>query len=76
MSIKRGFAFVVASILFWAGDLSCKACHLLGGRRRASWIRRKAFDCAYRSYQGCMQWSADIQDWGGASGPWSKVEES
>ena len=61
--MKRAFGWCVAWALFWAGDVASR---LMGVRERRS------DRVVYQVYSALMGWSIRVQEWSGASGPWSK----
>jgi hypothetical protein len=61
--MKRVLGWCAAWTLYWGGDAASR---LIGN------TERRSDRVVYRIYSALMGWSVNVQDWSGASSPWSK----
>jgi len=59
--MRKLIGYIVSWALYWLGDLVSKPMHYFDW----AWL--------YPVYNHLMIWSADVQDWSGANGPWGEV---
>jgi hypothetical protein len=60
--MRKLVGYIVSWILFWIGDLLSKPMHYINWW----WL--------YPVYNRLMIWSADVQDWSSANGPWESTK--
>lgn len=75
--MKKLLAVVGCYSCLWAGlTISCFVLSLIYREctREGGW-RERSFDWWYEVYDWLMHASVACQDWGGATGPWSALDE-